>query len=187
MLLRSVALACLLVVLGAGSAQADVFYFSDSFDPVDVFFTKSGDACTGDPLLDTISGAVSGSCSSLTYTYTLDGYDPATDTLNSAYLDIAFYDDGDKQAETFDISIDSLFWNDVKISSGSTSASPFIGTYGFLTELASDGQVTVTISLQNGDGYFASNKISVSEPSSFLLFVAGLAALGIPIYRRRKK
>src|SRR5262245_15397763 len=73
----------------AHPAGASTISFSDVFNPDDVFFgIAHGATCTGNDVLDTVSGAAAisggnGGCSTLAWTQTLPGFNAGTDTLTT--------------------------------------------------------------------------------------------------------
>ena len=61
-----------------------------AFDPDDVLIQQSGGICTGDVGAGTTSDD---SCRSLSYSYTLAGFNSALDTITSGLLTLFFYDE----------------------------------------------------------------------------------------------
>ena len=146
-------------------------------------------------------------CLSLAYSYTIPGFNPATDTLTSASLTLQFYDDTAKgdpgtngQPETVDITLDGLLVGDeVTITDVSLASGPFSPSFDVRAKLADNGTLNIFLELGdnnagNNDFFFAASRLvatgetggttppsSAPEPATLALF-GFAAAVGL---RRR--
>lgn len=186
-----------LFAFGAAPVEASPISFDYTFNPTDVLIDNTGDAvCTG----TTTTNAVTNThCQTLSFTYTLAGYNALTDTLSSGTLSLTFYDDNTpgpdrtgNLTETVNISLDGLLTSNspLLITNGTTSGSPFDTQFDVLAQLQ-NGVLTVLLSLPSNaigfnDFYFATSQLvaagtrtdstPVPEPAALLLFGAGLLA-----------
>lgn len=197
--------------LAGVAAEASTISFDQTFNPTAVLMIGTGDVCTGDTAAGTAS---SSSCKSLQFTFTLDGYVAATDTLASGSLQLFFYDDnfpgpdaGDNPAhvEVVNISLDGVLTSNspLLIATGSTSSSPFSTAFDVLAQLQ-NGDLTVLLAPStltgNNDFYFASSRLIARgereeleeepPPTSQLpepasLLLFGAAGLGVLVRRRK--
>jgi hypothetical protein len=186
-------------------SQAATITFSDVFDPADVFMTNQvaggvGAVCVGtNSTVDTTTA--SSSCGSLSWTHALVGYNPLTDTLNSAQLTLTLYDDTDSPAETYSIALDLLTDTGHTITSGSTASTPFTFSYNVHGQLVLDGLLNALLTnpgTGNHDFWFARAVLDASwdtggggtpvvpEPTSIALLGGGLLAVAARMRRRRR-
>jgi hypothetical protein len=202
--ISAAALAAFLGLIGtAVPAQATSISFTDTFNPTDQYMTGKGAACTGSntAAVDTISGANSDGCKSVTWAFSLTGYVPATDTIDSATIGLWVYNDRQSDnPEGFSLVLDGQTFTD----SGPTSfdgvlSAGSIATFTYslaltptnpLTDASLAAVLTVSSSSENNDFYFAKSALDVAatraessglsavpEPASLFLFGTGAAVL----------
>jgi len=151
----------MLCLLPAASARASLITYTDVFDPVDVLFNgQSNQACTGsDGSVDSTSATT---CESLTWTQTLPGYNPSTDSLTSGTLSLTAYNDSTNNNQSFDLLIDLLAFSRT-ITDDSTLGLPHTFGFTILSQLL-DGGVNVTLTSQNGNHsfYFAESTLNAT-------------------------
>ena len=193
------AMSCWLV----GTAQAaPITYATDVFNPNDVFFESGGGTCSGINSNDTVSDKDDGACRSLTYTHSLAGFNASTDALTDATLRLWLYDDNSFfdfwQAETFDLSFGSNFFNGVSIANLSSNGSPTNASYDVDGSVV-NGLLTLTISRDYGDFYFARSTLDANgtrtdlvaaqtpEPGTWVLMGTGLVGLLGYGWRRKQR
>lgn len=202
--LRQVVLSALAALALAAPAGASTIYV-DTFDPTDVLFDLSGANCTSTRNPDTTS---SGTCTDLAYTHTLVGYNPGTDTLLSAGLDLFFYDDSDPSnpnsqgnPESVHIELDNCVFTacvgDVSLNNNAST----VVSYNVFSEVQADGSLGVFLAVgsqgtgQNDfffdksvlTGEWDSDRQFIPEPASLLLFGTGLALIATRARRRRNR
>lgn len=172
----------LALTAGVQQANANTITFTDTFDPSDTLMWGQGlqqgvnPLCTGNNATDVITP--SGSCQSLTWTHTLQGFNSATDNLTSASAVVTVYNDGaDGPDETFDIVLDLLSFTGVSVLDTSTLAAPMTFTYNVLSQLT-DGQLVVTLTSANGnhDFNFAKSVLNAAGTQS-----SGNAPVATPV------
>src|SRR5688572_2472387 len=102
-----------LFISSAAEAAPIPLSYDITFDPEpDVLFDNvSPGACLGNTTTNGVSGQTDNACATLTYTYTLPGFMPATDSLFSGTLTLTFFDDptdpgSNGQPESVDINLD---------------------------------------------------------------------------------
>ena len=109
-----------------GSEAASPISFTDTFNPADVLFDgQSNASCVGNNTTDTVSGQSGIACESLTWTHVLGGFDPATDSLSSAWLTLTVRNDSgtNNQSDNFDIVLDLLQIGDTSVPDSTVSTS----------------------------------------------------------------
>lgn len=175
----SVVAAAVMTLTGVASSDAATIGYDILFDPADVLIVNNGGDCLGTVTPSTVTGLEHGGCSSLTFTYTLSGFDPLTDTLSSGVLSLSLYDDNDpgpdedgNHEEAVNITLDGtlLSGSPVLITNGSTAGDPFSPSYTVVAAL-SDGTLTVLLTLPDGglgnnDFFFASSRLVVAGERS---------------------
>jgi len=193
------------VIASGGRAEASIISIDSTFNPdPDVLINNNGNICTGDT---TTSAVSSTDCKSLEFTYTIAGFNPATDSMDSGTLTLTFYDDntpgpdqGGNHSESVNISLDGVLNGEspLLITNGTTSGSPFSHPFDVLAELQ-NGVLTVVLSLPTGsegnnDFYFAESRLvargqtgtSVQTPEPTALFLFGTALFGLAAHGRRR-
>jgi hypothetical protein len=201
---RHVVLSALATLALAVPAHASTIYVS-TFDPTDVLFDVSGASCTATYSPDATS---SSTCADLTYGHTLVGYNPGTDTLVSAGLDLYFLDDSDPSnpnsngnPESVHIELDNCIYTacvgDVALNNGgSTTVS-----YNVFSEVQADGSLGVFLAVGSqgsgqNDFYFAKSILTgewdgdielIPEPASLLLYGSGFGLIAARARRARKR
>ena len=201
--------AAIVVAAGAATpATAGTVPINAVFDPdPDVLFGAASNAvCLGDTTTGAVSGAVSGECYSLEFTFDIAplGYDNPPDTLTSAALSLFFYDlpsdNGLGNPESVQILLNLDDQGQFVITNNSTSGTtqeiPFVDVTSFLADgqltvklirgtLQGEGQVDFYFDKATLDGAFDEPDIQlIPEPASLMLFGAGLTAA---VARMRKR
>jgi len=192
--------------LMAGTASASTPTFTDVFDPADVLFDNAAGTCVGTnnagTATDSVTGFVSGKCTTLGYSHSLTGFTSPPDTLSSATLTLYFYDDLDTGSATEKVTVTLNGVTLVTpsggftITSGSVAGAPDSPSYNVIGSVSSAGVLNLLISRQAGDFYFAKSELFgewaqgttngatngstlppvVPEPATFVLLGSGLLA-----------
>jgi hypothetical protein len=108
-----------------------------TFDPADVTMKGQEAACTGNVAANTTSGAL---CGSLSFSFTLSGFDPDADAIDDGLLSFLFADDGDSPAESVTIALDGTV-----VGSQLTVTTPFAPSYNVVASLQDNGHLSVVL------------------------------------------